>query len=258
MSVQATQSQDEALIALALAIGDDALILGHRLSEWSSRAPTLEEDIALSNLALDLLGQARFFLSLAGDIERKGRDEDRLAYFRNADQFRNVHLVELPNGDFAQTIVRHLTVAAFLGPYYAAMTRSTDHRLAGIAGKAVKEMAYHIRHAREWTIRLGDGTSESHSRMARGLEALWGYTAELFEMSDGEKRLVALGIAPDRASIRPIWQATIDATLTAATLKQPPSRALPTGGRQGIHTAHLSTLLTEMQVLARAHEGAVW
>ncbi|MFM2422088.1 MAG: hypothetical protein RL291_618 [Pseudomonadota bacterium] len=247
-----------ALVSLCLGLGDDTLILGHRLSEWSSRAPTLEEDIALSNLALDLLGQARFFLSLAGELEGKGRDEDRLAYFRDDSAFRNVQIVELPNGDFAQTIARHLFVSAFLHPYYAAMTRSSDARLQGLAGKAVKEMTYHLRHAREWTIRLGDGTEESHRRMVQGIDYLWGYTGELFEMSADEALLVKAGIAPDRAAIRPIWQATIEATLKAATLKMPGARGMQTGGRQGIHTEYLSKLLAEMQVLARAHEGATW
>jgi ring-1,2-phenylacetyl-CoA epoxidase subunit PaaC len=247
-----------ALFDLALGLGDDALILGHRLSEWSSRAPTLEEDIALSNLALDLMGQARFFLSLASEIEGKGRDEDRLAYFRDEQDFRNIQLVEQPNGDFAQTIARHLYVSAFLHPYYEAMTRSADARLQGLAGKAVKEMSYHLRHAREWTIRLGDGTTESQRRMREGLEALWVYTGELFEMSEGERFLVSKGIAPDRQAIKPLWDKTIDETLKLATLTRPVPRGMQTGGRRGVHTENLSRLLAEMQVLARAHEGAVW
>jgi ring-1,2-phenylacetyl-CoA epoxidase subunit PaaC len=249
---------NQPLFELTLSLADDALVLGHRLSEWSSKAPMLEEDIALSNLGLDLIGQARLFYAYAGEIEGHGRDEDRLAYFRDDRAFRNCLLVELPRGDFAVTMVRQLLYAAFVRPYFEAMTESMDRRLAEIAGKAVKEMSYHVRHSAEWVIRLGDGTDESRRRVVDALEALWPYTGELFEMSDAERALVAAGIAPDRAALKPVWDETIDHVLRAATLERPRDRFMQTGGRRGMHTTHLAYLLGEMQVLARAHPGVTW
>jgi ring-1,2-phenylacetyl-CoA epoxidase subunit PaaC len=242
----------------ALALADDALVLGHRLSEWSHKAPSLEEDIALSNLALDLLGQARLLYGLAGETEGKGRDEDRLAYFRDERQYRNLLIVELPRGDFAFTMVRQLLWSAVMHPYYEALQRSADARLAGIAGKAVKEMAYHVRHAAEWVIRLGDGTPESRRRTEAALDDIWGYTGEMFAMDAAEQALAAAGIAPDRAAIEPAWGRTIDRVLAEATLVRPRDRHMQSGGRQGRHTEHLGHMLAEMQVLARAHPGATW
>ena len=247
-----------ALFDLTLSLADDALVLGHRLSEWSSRAPMLEEDIALSNLGLDLIGQARLFYQYAGEIEGKGRDEDRLAYFRGDAEYRNCLLVEQLNGDFATTMARHLCFAAFAHPYFRAMAQSTDARLAGIAAKAVKEMAYHVRHASEWVIRLGDGSDESRRRMTQALDELWGYTGEMFEMSAGDVALASAGITPDRTDIRPVWDATITRVLAEATLQRPRDRAMQTGGRTGRHSEHLGRMLAEMQVLARAHPEATW
>lgn len=246
------------LHAFTLGLADDALVLGHRLSEWSGRAPSLEEDIALSNLGLDLIGQARLLYALAGEAEGRGRDEDQLAYFRDARQFRNLLIVELPRGDFAFTMARQLAWAAAMHPYYAAMQSSADAGLAGIAGKAVKEMAYHVRHAAEWVVRLGDGTAESRRRMAAALDDVWGYTGELFEMDAAEQRLVAAGVAPDRAALRPAWDATLGSVLAEATLERPRQRHMQSGGRVGRHTEHLGHMLAEMQVLARAHPGAKW
>jgi ring-1,2-phenylacetyl-CoA epoxidase subunit PaaC len=251
------------LFTYALALADDALVLGHRLSEWSGKAPMLEEDIALSNLALDLIGQARLYYAYAGEIEDRAagadaRDEDALAYLRDERLYSNVLLVEQPNGDFALTMMRQLLYAAFMHPYLQALQRSADPRLAEIAAKAVKEMAYHLRHASEWVIRLGDGTDESHARAAAALEELWAYTGELFEMDAGERDLVRAGIAVDRESVRPIWQATLDRVLREATLARPADRWMHTGGRKGRHSEHLGHLLAEMQVLHRAHPGATW
>jgi ring-1,2-phenylacetyl-CoA epoxidase subunit PaaC len=246
------------LFTYAIALADDALVLGHRLSEWSGRAPMLEEDIALSNLALDLIGQARLLYGYAAEVEGKGRNEDQLAYFRDAHEFRNILLVEQPNGDFAATMIRHLLYAAFMHPYFEALARSPDPHLAGIAGKAVKEMAYHVRHASEWTIRLGDGTAESHRRAAEALDELWAYSGELFEMDGGEAALVAGGVAVDRERIRPIWQSTVMRVLDQATLDRPGDRYMQTGGRAGRHTEQLGKMLAEMQVLARAHPGVTW
>ncbi len=247
-----------ALVEYCVRLGDDALILGHRLSEWSGQAPTLEEDIALSNLGLDLIGQARLLYSLAGAREGQGRDEDRFAYFRDAAAFKNCLLVEQPNGDFAATIVRHLLFAAMMHPYYQALSSSRDPALAEIAVKAAKEMAYHVRHAAEWAIRLGDGTAESHRRMAGALDDLWGYSGELFEMDAIETSLAGKAIVPDRAAIRPRFEATIARVLAEAALAVPKPRYMQTGGRHGRHTEHLGHLLAEMQVLARAHPEAVW
>lgn len=249
---------DFPLFSLALGLADDALVLGHRLSEWSGKAPTLEEDIALSNLGLDLIGQARFFYSYAGTIEGSGRDEDQLAYFRDERAYRSLLIVELPRGDFAFTIARQLLWAAVMHPYYEAMTRSTDAELAGIAGKAVKEMAYHVRHAAEWVIRLGDGTAQSRRRIDAALDDLWGYTGEMFAMDAGERGLVDRGVAPDRAALQSTWTATLDRVFAQATLARPQDRYMQSGGRAGQHTEHLGHLLAEMQVLARAHPGAKW
>ena len=246
------------LYSLTLALADDALVLGHRLSEWSGKAPMLEEDIALSNLGLDLIGQARLFYAYAGEVEGKGRSEDDLAYFRDAAGYRNLLIVELEIGDFAHTMARQFLYAAFVHPYFQALAQSKDARLAEIAAKAVKEMAYHLRHTSEWMIRLGDGTAESKRRVTDALEELWGYSGEMFEMTAGEQVLAAEGIAPNRAAIVATWTATVDAVLQEATLTRPKARGMQSGGRAGRHTEMLDHLLAEMQVLARQHPGAVW
>lgn len=246
------------LFDFVLALADDALVLGHRLSEWSGSGPTLEEDIALSNLGLDLIGQARLFYAYAGELEGKGRSEDDLAYFRNAADYRNLLIVELEIGDFAHTITRQFLYAAFLHPYFEQLSKSSDLRLAEIATKAVIEMAYHVRHTSEWMIRLGDGTAESKRRVEQALDDIWGYTGELFEMSETERTLVAADIAPDRSAVVAAWSRTVDRVLREATLSRPKSRNMQTGGRSGRHTEHLDHMLAEMQVLARQHPGATW
>jgi ring-1,2-phenylacetyl-CoA epoxidase subunit PaaC len=247
-----------ALLALLLGLADDALVLGHRLSEWSGKGPTLEEDIALSNLALDLIGQARLYYSYAGDLEGAGRDEDALAYGRDEHAYKNLLLVEQPNGDFAATMVRHLLVAAFQHPYLEALSGSAEPRLAEIAGKAGKEMAYHVRHAAEWVIRLGAGTEQSHALTAAALEDLWMYTGEMFEMDADERALAVAGIAVDRTTLKPVWGRTIDRVLAEADVRRPADRWMQGGGRASRHTEHLGRLLAEMQVLHRAHPGATW
>jgi len=242
---------DTGLFDAVLALADDHLVLGHRLSEWCGHAPMLEEDLALPNMALDLIGSARTLYAYAGELEGQGRDEDALAYMRGEREYRNLLLVERPNGDFAHTMLRQLYFAAFMAPYWQAALSSEDTVIAGVAGKAVKEMAYHIRHAGEWVIRLGDGTEESARRMAEAVEDLHRYTDELFE--DG----TAPGL-PDRAALRPAWEATIAEVFDQALLAVPQDVPPLTGGRRGLHGEGLGHLLAEMQSLHRAHPGAVW
>jgi ring-1,2-phenylacetyl-CoA epoxidase subunit PaaC len=246
------------LATYALRLADTALVLGHRLSEWSSRAPTLEEDIALSNLALDLIGQARMFYDVAGKTEGRGRSEDDLAYMRDDRDYLNILLVEQPNGDFAQTMVRHLLYAAFAAPFMAALKGSADATLAAIGAKAEKEMAYHLRHASEWVIRLGDGTAESNARAQAGLDALMPYVDEMFETDSVDRALIGSGLAPDPAELRPAFDAIVAHVLSESTLVAKPVRHGQTGGRNGVHTEHLGPMLAVMQSLHRAHPGAVW
>jgi ring-1,2-phenylacetyl-CoA epoxidase subunit PaaC len=246
------------LVTALLRLGDNALVLGHRLSEWSARAPTLEEDIALSNLALDLIGQARLLYDHAGKVEGQGRDEDAIAYLRDDRDYLNVLLVEQPNGDFAFTMVRHLLYAAFAHPQMQALSASRDATLAGIAAKAEKELAYHLRHAAEWVIRLGDGTPESHARTQAALDELAAYVAELFELDEAERALVEAGMLADPATWRPTFERTLDEVLAEATLIRPRPAKGQTGGRSGRHSEHLSRMLAEMQALHRAHPGATW
>src|SRR5579872_1039484 len=205
------------LVLYALRRADDALILGHRLSEWSGHAPVLEEDMALSNIALDLLGQARELYAYAAEIEGQDNTEDTLAYLRDVRQYRNLLLVERPNGDFAQTMVRQLFYSAFADRYWRAMTGSTDPTLAAIAAKSEKESAYHLRHCSEWVIRLGDGTDESHARAQAAIDELWCFTGEMFEADDRECGLIDAGIAIDPARLRPDWLATISQVVSEAT-----------------------------------------
>jgi ring-1,2-phenylacetyl-CoA epoxidase subunit PaaC len=237
---------------------DDALILGHRLSEWCGHAPMPEEDMALANIGLDLIGQARTLYDAAAVAEGADNDEDRYAYLRDAPQYRNLLLAEQPNGDFARTIVRQFLYSAFADPYWRAMQGSSDAVLAAIAGKSEKESAYHLRHAAEWVIRLGDGTAESHRRAQDALDALWPFTGEMFEADDAERSLIAAGVAVDPESLRAGWAATLRTVLTRAGLAQPSGTWMQTGGRHGRHTEHLGHLLAEMQHLARTYPGAVW
>jgi ring-1,2-phenylacetyl-CoA epoxidase subunit PaaC len=246
------------LATYALRLADTALVLGHRLSEWSGRAPTLEEDIALSNLGLDLIGQARMLYDLAGRAEGKGRSEDDLAYLRGDRDYLNLLLVEQPNGDFAMTMVRHLLYAAFAHPFTAALKMSRDETVAAIGAKAEKEMAYHLRHAAEWVIRLGDGTEESRTRAQAALDRLAPYIDEMFETDAVERGLIADGVAPDPALLRPAFDATLADVLAEATLELHPVRHGQTGGRSGVHSEHLGPMLAVMQSLHRAHPGAVW
>jgi ring-1,2-phenylacetyl-CoA epoxidase subunit PaaC len=239
-------------------LADNALVLGHRLTEWSSRAPTLEEDIALSNIALDLIGQARLLYSNASKLAHNGHDEDELAYMRDAHEFLNVQLVERPNGDFAATMARQLCYSAFAVPVWKGLAESGDGELAGVAAKASKECAYHLRHSSEWVIRLGDGTRASRERMQQAIDDIWMFTGELFEVDEVDRAMIAAGIAVDASALRPAWSDTVGEVLAEARLKRPADAWMISGGRRGTHTEHLGPMLAQMQFLKRAYPGATW
>ena len=244
--------------AYTLRLADDALVLAQRLGEWAARGPTIEEDVALLNIGLDLLGQARTLLARAGEADGTGRTEDDLAFQRDERGFVNAQLMELPNGDFGRTMARQLLVSAYQVPMFAALSTSTDPTLAAVASKAVKESRYHLDHAASWVVRLGDGTEESHRRVQAGLDEVWPYAAELFETDELLARCVAAGAAADPAPLRERWDSTVGAVLADAGLDRPRITWQPSGGRRGVHTEHLGHLLAEMQHVARSHPGASW
>jgi ring-1,2-phenylacetyl-CoA epoxidase subunit PaaC len=245
-------------VRYVLALADDALVAAQRMGEWIASAPELEEDVALANIGLDLLGQARALLTHAGALEGQGRDEDALAYFRDERDFLNVHLVERENGDFAVTMARLLLLSTYLHELWSALRTSTDPTLAAVAAKAVKEVDYHVDHARMWVLRLGDGTEQSHARMQAAIDAEWPYAEELFDDAHVDPSLVEAGIAVDPAVLRDAWQMRVGAVVAEATLTLPDVRPAVTGGRRGIHTEQMGYLLAEMQHLARSHPGASW
>jgi ring-1,2-phenylacetyl-CoA epoxidase subunit PaaC len=244
------------LVLAFLRRADDALILGHRTSEWTGHAPLLEEELALANIALDLIGQARVLYTEAGAIT--GQTEDELAYLRDAAAWRNALITELPNGDFAFSIARLLMVSAASDLFWRAATASTHGGFAAIAAKAEKETAYHVRHAAEWLVRLGDGTAQSHRRAQDALDALWPYSGELFEVDAADRALIDTGVLPDADRLRPAWDAAMNDTLARATLMRPSPSWMQSGGRLGRHTEHLGHLLAEMQFMQRAYQGATW
>jgi ring-1,2-phenylacetyl-CoA epoxidase subunit PaaC len=241
-----------------LALGDDRLILGHRLSEWCGHGPILEEDIALTNIALDLIGQATLFLKLAGRAEEQGRGEDDLAFLRDGVDFRNALIVELPRGDFAVTIVRQLLFSVYSLLQMEALAAVADTDVAGVAAKAAKETRYHVRHATQWVVTLGGGTDESRRRAQAALDELWRYTGELFiaTPADLEADKVGAGVNPETLSAA--WHAQVGEILRVAGLATPAAGYMQRGGREGRHTEHLGHLLSEMQILARSHPGAEW
>jgi ring-1,2-phenylacetyl-CoA epoxidase subunit PaaC len=241
-----------------LRLGDNALILAQRLSGWCGKGPVFEEDMALSNTALDLLGQARLWLTYAGEIEGKGRDEDQLAYLRDAHQFRNVLLVEQPNGDYAMTMARQFYFDVWHYFLLRELTKSTDKRIAEIAEKAGKEVTYHLRRSGDLLVRLGDGTEESHRRMQTAVDELWMYAGEMCIPDAVEERLAAQGVTCDLARLHEPWLARVREVFRAATLTLPSGAWMQQGGKQGRHTEHLGYLLAEMQFLQRAYPGAKW
>lgn len=244
------------LTEYVLGLADDALVLSQRLGEWIASAPELEEDVALANIGLDLLGQARTLLSYAGELEGAGRDEDALAYLRDERDFRNLQIVERPNGDFAVTVARQLTCSAYQFELYERLRASADATLAAVAGKAVKEVAYHRDHATQWVLRLGDGTAESHRRMQAGLAEIWPYVAEMFDPWPVVDELP--GVAVDPATLHDPWTSYVRVVLAEATLSVPEPAFHGRGGRRGLHTEAMGYLLAELQYLHRAHPGARW
>lgn len=239
-------------------VADDRLVLGHRISQWCGHAPILEEDIALGNFALDFIGQASALLRLAGDVEGKGRDEDALAFLRNENEFRNVQLVELPIGDFGFTLVRQFLFDAYDVHFLEGLAGSSHETLAGIAGKALKEAKYHVRHSADWVVRLGDGTDESHRRVQRALDELWPFAQELFESDGVDDAMTTERIAPKASGLRERWEPMVREVFDRATLTIPGTGRVVTGGRRGIHSEYLGHMLAEMQILARSHPGAKW
>lgn len=258
MAISSIKIAETPLVLYTLRRADDALILGHRLSEWCGHAPMLEEDMALANMALDLIGQARELYTYAAEVEGAGHDEDKFAYLRDVRQYRNLLLVEQPNGDFARTIVRQLFYSAFADPYWRAMMASKDATLAAIAAKSEKESAYHLRHASEWVIRLGDGTAESHRRAQAAVGDLWAFTGELFHSDDSDAGLIGTGVAVDPETLRAGWIETVSNVLATATLDYPATSWMQKGGRTGTHTEHLGHLLSELQSMQRTFPNATW
>ncbi|HYC09623.1 MAG TPA: 1,2-phenylacetyl-CoA epoxidase subunit PaaC [Steroidobacteraceae bacterium] len=252
------RAQHEAQLRYVLRLADTALVLGQRLSAWIGHAPALEEDLGLANLALDLIGQARLLLAYAGELEGRGRDEDALAFLRDAPEFANLTLAEQPNGDFGHTVVRQWLIDTWQLEIYQGLTTSRDTRLAAIAAKALKETRYHHRFSSGWLARLGDGTEESHARVQGALDELWRFTAELFTPDEIDERMHAAGIAPALPELALGWSARIDQDLAAATLRRPAVQPYPWHGKRGVHSEHLGHLLGEMQHLQRTYPGAQW
>jgi ring-1,2-phenylacetyl-CoA epoxidase subunit PaaC len=256
--VRPDSALQEALFHYLLRLADTSLVLGQRLGEWIGHAPELEEDLGLANLALDLIGQARLLLSYAGEVEGRGRDEDTLAYLRDAPQFLNLTLAEQPNGDFAHTIVRQWLIDSWQLEIYADLAGSADERLAAIAAKALKETRYHHRFSSGWLARLGDGTAESRARTQAALDSLWRFTAELFAADEVDLRLTAAGVAAPLGPAAARWNERVGADLSAAALALPAPQPHPWHGKRGIHTEHLGHLLGEMQHLQRTYPGVRW
>ncbi|HET6990280.1 MAG TPA: 1,2-phenylacetyl-CoA epoxidase subunit PaaC, partial [Bacteroidia bacterium] len=252
-----SQKTKDALLDFVTRLGDNSLIAGHRLSEWCSNGPFLEEDIGMINIALDYVGQSRILLTYAGEVEGKGRTEDDFAYVRKHEEFRNALLLEQPNGDFAVTTAKQFYYSVFNLLVYTELQKSKDETLAGFAAKALKEVTYHLRHSSEWVLRLGDGTAESKMRMQKAIDDLWMYTEDLFATTEGDKLLEKEGIIPNIPSMKTKWLEMIADVLKRATLTMPDVKAFQQkGSREGRHTEHLSYIVGEMQSIARVYPGA--
>lgn len=251
-------TEKQSLIDFILHLGDNALVLGHRLGEWCGHGPVLEQDIAMTNIALDLIGQARNYLDYAGQLEGKGRDEDALAYRRDVLDYKNLLLLEQPNGDFAMTIARQCYFDTWHLLVLKQLEKSSDERLREIAQKSIKEVTYHQRWSSEWVIRLGDGTDESHEKMQAAIDDLWMYTGEMFEQSEADAELLKQGVIYDSHTLNEQWMQSVKQVLESATLQVPEASWMQTGGRTGRHSEHLGYILAEMQFLQRAYPDATW
>lgn len=251
-------TKKEALLNYTLRLGDDALVLGHRLSEWCSNAPLLEEDLALTNMSLDMIGRAQALLDYAGKIEGAGKTADDLAYRRGERKFYNNLITELPNKDFAYTIARQLLFSVYEMYFYESLAEKKDEQLAAIAEKTLKEIKYHVEHATEWTERLGIGTEESYSRIQKAFNDLWMYTGELFEMNEADELLLSDNISVDLSTLETKWKKHIASVLENSNIILPEDGYMQTGGRKGIHTENLGHILSEMQYLQRAYPDAAW
>jgi len=251
-------TRDEALFQFLLRLGDNTLVLSHRISEWCGHAPVLEEDIALANTALDLIGQTQLWLGFAGEVEGEGRTADNLAYLRDVWDFRNLLMLERPNGDFGKTMMRQFLFDAWQSVLLSKLLSSSDTQIAEIAEKASKEVAYQLERSAGTVVGLGDGTVESHNRMQEALDDLWPYTGEMFLGDEADEVLAQDGIAPDAASLKPDWDELVGGVLKSATLQIPSTKFAHKGGKTGTHTEHLGFILADMQFLQRAYPAASW
>jgi ring-1,2-phenylacetyl-CoA epoxidase subunit PaaC len=248
----------DALYRYTLRLGDTSLILAQRLSEWTGHGPFLEEDLALTNVALDIFGRAKSLLEYAAKVEGKGRTEDDLAFFRNDREYFNALITEQPNGDYAKTIIRQAFVDCFDLLFYSELAKSKDETLAGIAQKSIKEITYHKRHSFSWVVRFGNGTEESQERLQKGFQDIWQYTGELFEMNEIDKTLIKEGIAVDLKPLKKTWIKEISELLFRANIQMPEDTFMQRGSRDGVHTEYLGFILAEMQALPRMHPEAKW
>lgn len=251
-------TKQEALYSYCVRIGDSALIHAQRLCEWCGHGPILEEDIAMSNIGLDLIGQARGFYTYAAELEGKGRTEDDIAFLRDEREFTNCCMVEQPNCDFGYTMARTFLHGCFAYLHYRSLLNSADETIAGLAAKSIKEATYHVRHSGEWLVRLGDGTEESHRRVQDALDELWQFTDELFDMDEVDALLIREGVATDLSALRSEWDSMVNEVLSRAKLQRPQGGYRSKGGMHGLHTEHLGHMLSEMQILPRTYPGAKW
>jgi ring-1,2-phenylacetyl-CoA epoxidase subunit PaaC len=250
--------QKEALFNYLLRLGDNAAILGHRLSEWCGHGPELEEDIAIINTALDLLGHARSLYTYAGEVEGKGRDEDDIAYLREERQYRNALICELPNGHYGDTIARQFLFDQLNFHLFSELVNSNDKTIAAISAKAIKEIRYHLRRSTEWTLRLGDGTEESRNRIQQSFDDIWMFTGDLFVQDESDEVIISSGIGPDMNKIRSLWKETVKEILAEATLTMPEDGWMQSGSKEGRHTEHMGYILAELQYMQRAYPGCEW
>jgi len=248
----------DALYNYCLRMGDTSLILGQRLAEWINQGPTLEEDIALTNISLDHIGQARTIYTYAAEVEGLGRTEDDIAYLRSEREYYNFLMAELPNGNFADTMVRQFLTDVFMYHFYKALLSSKDERIAAHAAKSLKEVTYHLRHSGEWVVRLGDATDESHAKMQKAIDDIWMFTGDLFEMNEVDETLMEFGIAVDLNEIKSLWDNTVNEVFNRATLKRPADGYMQTGRLDAKHTEYLGHILSDMQYLQRTIPGAKW